>query len=84
MKFVYSILIAVMLAGCGTAPVATQQVDVPVVSKCVNQTPAKPDYEVPKLPKTATAGEKIAAIARDLLRSKPYEAQLEAVIEGCK
>ena len=72
-----------MLAGCGTAPPITQQVDVPVYVPCVKAAPTRPEFEFGKLPLDATDGEKILALARDWPRGRVYEGKLEAAIAGC-
>lgn len=74
---------AVLLAGCGTAPPATQSVYLPVHTPCVKEMPTAPVYEFDKLPVDAQAGEKILALARDWLVGRKYEAQLKAVLVGC-
>lgn len=74
---------AVMLAGCSTAPPATQTVYVPVHTPCVKDVPAAPVYEFDKLPIDATDGEKILALARDWPRGRKYEGEIEAVVAGC-
>ena len=74
---------AVLLAGCGTAPPATQIVEVPVYTPCVKEVPPAPAYEFDKLPLDAPAGEKVLALARDWPRGRKYEDELEAIIAGC-
>ena len=73
----------VLLAGCGSAPLAPQRVEVPVFTPCVKVVPQRPAYEFDQLTPVATDGEIVLALARDWLRGRPYEAQLEAVIAGC-
>lgn len=73
----------ILLAGCGSAPLATQIVEVPIYTPCVKDVPAAPIYEFDKLPLDATAGEKVLALARDWVRGRKYEGQLRATIEGC-
>ena len=75
---------ALLLAGCGTAPLATQTVYVPVHTPCVKDAPPAPVYEFDKLPVDATAGEKILALARDWLRGRKYEGALEGALAGCQ
>lgn len=79
----YLPLLAVLLAGCGTAPPATQVVEVPVYTPCVKGVPPAPVYEFDKLPLDAAAGDKVLALARDWPRGRAYEGKLEAVIAGC-
>lgn len=78
------ILVALVLGGCASTAPTVQEVKVPVHVKCVNQVPVRPDYETPHLESTTTDGNKIIALARDWARSRGYEAELEAVVEGCK
>jgi hypothetical protein len=73
-----------LLAGCGTAPPTVQPVEVPVFTPCVKVVPQRPAYEFDQLAPAATDGEIVLALARDWLRGRPYEAQLEAVIAGCR
>lgn len=74
---------AVLLAGCGTTPQATQIVEVPVYTPCVKDAPARPVYEFDKLPLDAPAGEKVLALARDWTRGRKYEGELESELAGC-
>ena len=75
--------LAMLLAGCGTAPPPTQIVEVPVHAPCVKDDPARPDYEFEKLPLDAPAGDKVLALARDWPRGRKYEGELEAALAGC-
>ena len=75
---------AVLLAGCGTAPQATQTVYLPVHTPCVKDVPAAPVYEFDKLPVDAPAGEKVLALARDWLAGRKYEGALEAILARCE
>jgi hypothetical protein len=79
----YIIVPLALLAGCGTAPPATQIVDVPVYRPCVMEVPARPAFEFDKLPLDAAAGEKVLALARDWPRGRAYEGKLEAALAGC-
>lgn len=60
---------AVLLAGCASAPPATQIVEVPVYVPCVKDVPSAPAYEFDKLPLDAADGEKVVALARDWARA---------------
>lgn len=77
------ILVLALLAGCGTAPPATQIVNVPTYVPCVMEVPGRPVFEFDKLPLDATDGEKVLALARDWPRARAYEGKLEAAIAGC-
>jgi hypothetical protein len=81
MKYIIASL--ALLSGCGTAPPATQIVNVPVYTPCVTDVPVRPDYEFGKLSLDAAAGEKVLALARDWPRGRAYEGKLEAAIAGC-
>lgn len=70
-------LLAVLLAGCTSAPPAPVRVEVPVMVPCIGAVPARPAYEFDKLPSTTTDGEIILALARDWLRGRGYEGELE-------
>ena len=74
---------AAILAGCTSAPPATQTVYVPVHTPCVKGVPPAPVYEFDKLPVDAPDGAKILALARDWPRGRKYEGELEAVVMGC-
>lgn len=76
--------LGVLAAGCGTAPPATQQVNIPVFTPCVKTEIPKPVYEFNKLPADAADGAKVLALAKDWPRGRKYEGQLEAVIAGCR
>lgn len=80
---IVSLVAAALLAGCASAPPATQTVYVPVQTPCVKDVPVAPVYEFDKVPLDASAGEKILALARDWLRGRKYEGELEAVLAGC-
>ena len=73
-----------LLAGCGTAPPAPVRFEVPVMVPCIGAVPARPAYEFDKLPATATDGEIILALARDWLRGRHYEIDLEVALSGCR
>ena len=76
---------ALLLAGCSSAlPPAPVRVEVSVMVPCIRAVPSRPAYEFDKLPSTATDGEIILALARDLPRGRIYEGELEAVIAGCR
>ena len=81
-KLLLTVLIA-LLAGCASAPPATQTVDIPVFTPCVKSAPARPEYEFGKLSLNATDGDKILALARDWPRGRKYEGELEAALAGC-
>ncbi|TNC78249.1 hypothetical protein FHI69_02845 [Janthinobacterium lividum] len=80
-------MLALLLAGCGSAPPTLQRVEVPVFTPCVKVMPQHPLYEFDKLLATATAtatdGEIVLALARDWPRGRRYEAELEAIVKGC-
>jgi hypothetical protein len=72
-----------LLAGCGSAQLAPQRVEVPVFTPCVKSVPQRPAYEFDQVTPAATDGEVILALARDWPRGRKYERELEAVIAGC-
>ena len=76
-------MLVLLLAGCGSAPLAPQRVEVPVFVPCVKVVPQRPAYEVNRLTLAAPDGEMVLALARDWPRGRTYEAQLEAIINGC-
>lgn len=77
-------LALVALAGCASEPPAPVRVEVPVMVPCVGAVSPRPAYEFDKLPASATDGEVVLALARDWLRARIYEGELEAVIVGCR
>ena len=76
-------MLVLVLAGCGSAPLAPQLVEIPVFTPCVKSLPQRPAYEFDQLTPEATDGEIILALARDWPRGRKYEVELEAVIAGC-
>ena len=76
-------LLLFMLAGCSSAPMMPQRVEVPVFTPCVKSVPQRPAYEFDQLAAAATDGEIVLALARDWPRGRKYEVELEAVIVGC-
>ena len=75
--------VAMLLAGCASAPPALQRVEIPVFTPCVKSMPQRPAYEFDQLAPAATDGEIVLALARDWPRGRKYEVELEAVIAGC-
>lgn len=76
------------LAMCQTVPepqIITKEVRVPVAVSCVTQSPAKPNY--PDTNEALAAAPDIFEAVKLLLAgrelSRPYEAEMEAVIGGC-
>ncbi|WP_402719112.1 hypothetical protein [Janthinobacterium rivuli] len=76
-------MLVLVLAGCGSAPLAPQRVEVPIFTPCVKEVPQRPVYEFDKLAPMATDGEIVLALARDWPRGRMYEVELKAVIAGC-
>lgn len=76
-------MLVLVLAGCGSAPLAPQRVEVPVFASCVETMPKRPAYEFDQLTPAVTDGEIVLALARDWTRGRKYEVELEAVIAGC-
>lgn len=76
-------ILVLVLAGCGSAPLTPQRVEVPIFTPCVKMVPPRPAYEFDQLPATATDGEIILALARDWTLGRRYEAFLEAVVANC-
>jgi len=82
-QIIPKIISILLLAGCASTPPAPVRVEVPVMVPCIREVPARPDYEFDKLALAAKDGEIILALARDWVRGRKYEGELEAVIEGC-
>ncbi|MGK5014999.1 hypothetical protein [Janthinobacterium sp. HLS12-2] len=76
-------MLVLLLAGCSSAPMMPQRVEVPVFTPCVKVVPKRPAYEFDRLTPMATDGEIVLALARDWPRGRKYEGELEAVIAGC-
>ena len=76
-------MLILVLVGCGSAPPALQRVEVPVFTPCVKVVPQRPVYEFDQLAPAATDGEFVLALARDWLRGRKYEVELEAAIARC-
>lgn len=76
-------MLVLVLAGCGSAPLAPQLVEIPVFTPCVKTMPQRPAYEFDQLTPEATDGEIVLALARDWPRGRKYEVELAAVIAGC-
>ncbi|MDN2700297.1 hypothetical protein O0882_28720 [Janthinobacterium sp. SUN073] len=76
-------MLVLVLAGCASAPLAPQRVEVPVFTPCVKSMPHRPAYEFDQLVPAAPDGEIVLALARDWPRGRKYEVELEAVIAGC-
>ena len=72
------------LSTFASAPPAPVHVEVPVMVPCAGEVPARPLYEFDKLTLAATDGEIVLALARDWLRGREYEGELEAVVAGCR
>ncbi len=79
-----SLAMALLLVGCAGAPPAVQRVEIPVFKSCVKSVQQRPAYEFDQLAPAATDGEIVLALARDWLRGRKYEAELEAAIAGCR
>ena len=76
-------MLVLLLAGCGSVPPAVQRVEVPVFTPCVKEVPQRPAYEFDRLPAMATDGEIVLALARDWIRGRQYEGQLEVTLSRC-
>ena len=77
-------MLALVLTGCGSAPLQPQRVEVPVFTPCVKWMPQRPAYEFDQLAPAATDGEIVLALARDWAHGRRYEGALEALLEGCR
>ncbi len=75
--------LVLVLAGCGSAPLAPQRVEVPVFTPCVKAVPQRPAYEFDQLAPAATDGEIVLALARDWTRGRVYEGKIKAILDGC-
>lgn len=79
----YILFISLMLTGCVSSAPITQRVDVPVAVSCVkrDQIPQRPQYE--PYDSNAADGDVLLAVSRNWFKSRPYEAKLEAIANGC-
>lgn len=73
-----------LLVGCVHSPTVPDVVRVPVPVRCVESVPERPelvsDAELLSLDDYGL----VVSLARDRRQRQGYEAQLEAVIEGCR
>lgn len=76
--------VAMLLAGCFSAPPAPQRVEVPVFTPCVQTVPQRPAYEFNRLTLAVPDGEMVLALVRDWSRGRKYEMELEVIIAGCR
>lgn len=83
-QIIPKIILILLLAGCASAPPLPVRVEVPVTVQCVRAVLPRPVYEFDKLSATATNGEIVLALARDWVRGRKYEGELEAAIAGCQ
>lgn len=77
-------MLVLLLAGCGSAPLAPLRVEVPVFTPCVKVVLQRPVYEFDQLASAATDGEIVLALAKDWVRGRVYVEKLEATIDGCR
>ena len=84
------LLVSVLMAGCATKPVKppepviiTQEVKVPVISKCKVTLPARPDQKLPTLSPDATVYDKGMALAEDYTALRKYSTKLQAALLQC-
>ncbi|ATD62487.1 hypothetical protein CNX70_21815 [Janthinobacterium svalbardensis] len=82
-QIIPKIILAALLAGCGSLPSAPQLVEVPVFTPCLKVLPQRPVYEFDRLTPAATDGEIVLAMARDWPRGRKSEGELEAIVAGC-
>jgi len=87
MKYI-TFIAAVLLSGCATQqpqPVP-EEIKMPVVVSCIKpeQVPAKPAYESLLDSDSTPDGTLVLHVARDLAKSLPYQAQLEALMAACQ
>lgn len=78
------IILYPLLVGCASTPLAPVRVSIPVFTPCIKTVPLRPVYEFHKLPPAAEDGEIILALARDWLRGRQYEGELEIAVAGCR
>jgi len=76
--------LTLVLAGCAGPVPVTQRVEIPVFTPCVKVVPQRPAYEFDKLDVAVSDGRKVVALARDWVRGRKYEGELEAVVAGCR
>jgi len=81
-----SLLLVVLLAGCGAAPLIKEPIEVkiPVAILCLSEPVAKPSWILDN-PDLATQNvfEKALALIQELEQRREYERQLEAVLLAC-
>lgn len=75
-----NIVMLCSITGCASIPKAPETVYVPVYISCVGNVPTQPDKAIPR---SDSVSEQVRALLIDLERSKAYQAELMAVIDGC-
>lgn len=77
--------VSALLVGCAVqeAPKPPQIVNIAVPEPCLSEQIPKPVYETETIADNATDGQKILALLGDWIKSRAYEGQLEAALEGC-
>ncbi len=79
------IILCAMLSSCASLlPVKTLEVKVPVAVPCVQAMPEKPYFITDDELLAYDKGNFITALHVDRLQRQSYEAELEAVLAGCK
>lgn len=78
-----ALAIAVLITGCGSAPVRTVgvPVEVPVAHQCRIALPSRPAWAVDALPLGASPGEAFRALRSERTQRIGYESELEAAID---
>jgi hypothetical protein len=80
MKTIAAFAMLMLTIGCSTLPKVPETVYVPVYISCVGNVPKQPDKAIPR---SDSISEQVRALLIDLERSKAYQAELMAVIDGC-
>lgn len=82
MKYLLTLAMAALLAGCAATPPSTLHVSVPVPVACTApEMPSKPRLSLEDLPDTATDAETIEAYANSLRACGNYSKKLEILLK---
>ncbi|MBK9497322.1 MAG: hypothetical protein IPO08_22940 [Xanthomonadales bacterium] len=76
--------LSLLLCSCGFAPARVVEVRIPVPVPCEAPDVEKPVFEVDRLSLGAGIVEQMKALRIERKQRQGYEAELEAVVKGCR
>jgi hypothetical protein len=80
MKTYVAVVSLMLTIGCTAMPKVPETVYVPTYISCVGNRPVKPESSIPR---NESVSERVRSLLIDMERMQAYEAELEAVIDGC-